>query len=260
MILCLDIGNTNLFGGVYHEDQLISTFRRDMRGGWTADEVGIFLRNVLRENEIAPQNIKHIGISSVVPSSMHSIKGACVRYFGIDPYVLSFDTVSSIQIKTQVPSQLGADRIANSIAAVHKHPGKDLIIIDFGTATTFCAVNKDAHYLGGAILAGVRISMEALESRTAQLPNVEIVRPESALGTNTVEGIQSGLYYGNVGAIRELNSRLSTHFNGRKPLILATGGFARIFEEERIFDEIIPDLVLEGLRLELVKVKKIVSS
>ena len=95
--------------------------------------------------------------------------------------------------------------------------------------------------------------MEALESRTAQLPNVEIVRPESALGTNTVEGIQSGLYYGNVGAIRELNTRLSAHFQGRKPLILATGGFARIFEEEGIFDEIISDLVLEGLRLELVK-------
>ena len=258
MILCLDIGNTNLYGGVYKGETLLTTFRRDMRSGWTADEFGIFFRTVLRENGIKPEDISTVGISSVVPGSTHSISGACQKYFNTEPFILGVGAKTGIKVTTRNPVEVGADRIANAIAGSHRHPNKDLIIIDFGTATTFCAVTKDKEYLGGAILAGVRISMEALESRTARLPRVDILKPSSALGRSTIESIQSGLYWGNVGAIRELTKQLSSScFNGRTPHVIATGGFARVFNDEGIFNEIEPDLVLEGIRISLTNEKNV---
>jgi type III pantothenate kinase len=168
--------------------------------------------------------------------------------------VLQAGVRSGLRIKYRNPLEVGADRIANAIAATHLYPGRDLLIADFGTATTFCAVTAERDYLGGVIVAGLRISLEALETRTARLPAVEILpqHGRTCLGRSTVESLQSGAYFGQLGAVREIFARLqSENFPDaqRPPLRLGTGGFAGLFEQEGVFDEVIPDLVLRGILL-----------
>jgi type III pantothenate kinase len=210
--------------------------------------VGVFLRSVLRENNIDPTRVKHIVFCSVVPEVIYSLRGACKKYFDINPFVLQAGVKTGLKIKYRNPLEVGADRIANSIAATHLYPQRNMIIVDLGTATTFCAISKDKDYLGGSIVAGLKLSMESLEAKTAKLPSVEIVPMTEALGRSTVESLQSGLYYGHVGTIKELSERLSTEcFAGEKPFVIGTGGFANLFEKEKVFDVIIPDLVLKGL-------------
>ena len=145
--------------------------------------------------------------------------------------------------------EVGADKIANAIGALSRFPGRNLVIVDFGTATTLCAVTKDKEYLGGIITPGISISMAALESQTARLPAVEIVRPAEVLGRSTVESIQSGLYYGTLATVRALAAAVTKeHFAGEPPVVIGTGGFGRLFEDERLFDEFVPELPLLGLR------------
>lgn len=256
MILSLDVGNTTIHAGVFEGDQLKVQFRRTSEFRASSDELGIFLKTVLRENDIDPKAIRQIAICSVVPDAIHSLRNACLKYFQLTPFLLQAGVKTGLKIKYRNPVEVGADRIANSIAGAHLYPGKNLLIVDFGTATTFCAVNTEREYLGGVIIAGLRISMEALETKTAKLPSVEIVSMREALGRSTVESIQSGLYYGQVGTVREITTRLAKEcFDGglgeNKPVILATGGFAGLFEKEGLFDAIVPDLVLKGLNLAL---------
>lgn len=254
MILSLDVGNTTIHGGVFDGESLKSQFRRTSEFRASSDELGIFLRSVLRENDIDAAKITQIAICSVVPDAIHSLRNACLKYFKITPFLLQAGVKTGLKIKYRNPLEVGADRIANSIAGTHLYPGKDLLIVDFGTATTFCAVTADRDYLGGVIIAGLKISMEALEEKTAKLPSVEIVSMREALGRSTVESIQSGLYFGQVGTVRECITRLTKEcFPGAaaKPTVLATGGFAGLFEKENLFDEIVPDLVLKGLNLAL---------
>lgn len=252
MILCLDVGNTQFYGGVYENDEQILTFRKASKTGASSDEIGLFLKSVLRENGLSPEGIHKIAICSVVPDVVHSLRNACKKYFNFDPFIFQAGIKTGLKIKYRNPTEVGADRIANAVAATALYPQKDLIIIDFGTATTFCAVTSEKDYLGGAILAGVRISMESLEAKTAKLPTVEIIKMKTAIGRSTVENIQSGLYFGNVGAAREIITRISQeNFEGRKPFVIGTGGFSRLFEDAGIFDAIVPDLVLHGLMLSL---------
>lgn len=253
MILSLDVGNTTIHGGVFDGDQLLMQFRRTSEFRASSDELGVFLRTVLRENSIDPAGITKIAICSVVPDAIHSLRNACVKYFGVNPFLLQAGVKTGLKIKYRNPIEVGADRIANAIAGTHLYPNENLLIVDFGTATTFCAVNKEKEYLGGVIIAGLRISMEALETKTAKLPSVEIVSMREALGRSTVESIQSGLYYGQVGTVREIKQRLTEEcFGGDgKPRLIATGGFAGLLEKENLFDVIIPDLVLKGLNLAL---------
>lgn len=252
MILCLDVGNTQIHGGVFEGEALRMQFRRTSEFRASSDELGIFLRSVLRENGLDPGAVDRIALCSVVPDAIYSLRNACVKYFGRAPFLLQAGVKTGLKIKYSNPLEVGADRIANAIAAVHLHPEEDLIVVDFGTATTFCAVNAQKEYLGGVILAGLRISAEALESRTAKLPAVEIRAMRHALGRATTESIQSGLYFGNVGMVKEIVSRL-THeaFEGRKPRVIGTGGFSGLFDKAQLFDEIVPDLVLKGLNLAL---------
>jgi type III pantothenate kinase len=152
-------------------------------------------------------------------------------------------------VRYRNPLEVGADRIAGAVAATQRHPGRNLIVVDCGTATTFDVVTAAGDYLGGVILPGMGVSAETLASRTAKLPRVEIARPETMLGRSTVESIQSGLYHGHAGAIRHIVDGLSKEvFGGEVPRVVGTGGFARMLEEERLFDEIVPELVLLGLR------------
>lgn len=247
MILSLDVGNTQIYGGVFEGEKMRLSFRRNSKQGSSSDEVGVFLRMVLRENGIDPTRINQIVLCSVVPDVIYSLKGACVKYFNINPFVLQAGVKTGLKIKYRNPLEVGADRIANSIAATTMHPSRNLILVDLGTATTFCAISREKEYLGGSIIAGLRLSMESLEAKTAKLPSVEITTMSEALGRSTVESLQSGLYFGHLGSIREIITHLQEEcFRGEKPFVIGTGGFSSLFEKEKIFDAIVPDLVLKG--------------
>ena len=216
----------------------------------SSDELGIFLKSVLRENAYQPESIDAVSFCTVVPDITHSLRNACLKYFGREPFVLEAGVKTGLKVKTRNPLEVGADRIANGIAAVSRYPGKNVIVVDYGTATTFDAISDTKEYFGGVITPGLGISMEVLESRTAKRPTVEILKPEHALGRSTVESIQSGLYLGNLGAAKEIIRALSAEcFSGEPPVVVATGGFARLFEDAQLFTSFLPDLVLEGLEL-----------
>lgn len=250
MLLCLDVGNTHIYAGVFMGEEIKLRFRYPSKSSFTSDTFGLFLKNVLRENAIEPQSIKGIAISSVVPALDYSISAACMKYFSITPLELKPGIKTGLKLDIKNPLELGADRIANAIAACHFYPNKNLLAVDFGTATTICAITKQKTYLGGAILAGLKISMEALFQNAAKLASVEIIEPENPLGKTTKTHIQSGLYYGQLGAIKELIHQYQTHIFFDEPaLVIATGGYAYLFEKEKLFDHISPDLILHGLRL-----------
>lgn len=250
MILCLDIGNSHMHGGVFNAGSLQVQFRMASKTGASSDEYGVFLRSVLRENNINHKDIEVIALCSVVPEVLYPINACCQKYFDLEPFVLQAGVKTGLQITYRNPLEVGADRIANAIAVTHLYPNKDVIIIDLGTATTFCAISAQKTYMGGVIMPGMKMSMKALESGASKLGSVEIVEREAVLGKSTNESIQSGLYYGAQGAMKEIIAGLTTKsFKGRKPLIIGTGGFTSVFRDSNIFDEIIPDLVLIGLYL-----------
>lgn len=252
MMLCLDIGNSQVFGGVFVDDQIRLRFRRTSRSGASSDEIGVFLRSVLRENDLDPHAVRQIAICTVVPEALHSVKNACLKYFRINPFVLQAGVKTGLKIRYKNPVEVGSDRIANAIAAIQENPNTNLVVIDFGTATTFCAINAQKEYLGGVITAGMHLSMESLEMRTSRLPAVEIVKPQNCLAKTTVESIQSGLYWGTIGQVHEIVGHLTIEgFSGERPKIIGTGGFASLFAKANIFDEENPDLVLKGLNLAL---------
>ena len=245
MMLCIDVGNSHIYGGVFSNGEICLRFRHTSKVS-TSDELGIFLKNVLRENQCSPEKIRNISICSVVPQLDYSLRAACVKYFSVEPFFLQAGVKTGLNIKYRNPADVGADRIANAIAATHRFPGKNLIIIDFGTATTFCVINDQKSYLGGVILPGIRLSVDALSNNTAKLPAVEIIKIEHVVGRSTIESIQSGVFYGAMGACRELIARIKKEaFPGQDVLILATGGFAALFDKQGLYDHHLPDLVLQ---------------
>lgn len=250
MILCLDIGNSQLHGGVFENKKLRFQFRKTNQLGTSSDEFGLFFRSVLKENNINYKSIKKISVCSVVPEVLHSLKNSFIKYFNINPFILQAGVRTGLKIKYRNPLEVGSDRIANAIAASHLYSKQNLIIIDFGTATTFCAVTKNNEYLGGVIHAGLRISMEALESKTSKLPSVEILKPNFFIGRSTVESIQSGLYHGAIGMVKEIRDGIINEcFSTEKPFVIGTGGFAKLLLGNNLFDVEESDLVLKGLYL-----------
>jgi type III pantothenate kinase len=249
MLLCLDVGNTQIFGGVYSGDELKATFRRTSNIRASSDEFGMFFRAVIRENGIDPAEIDMAAICSVVPDVVHSLRNCFRKYFRIEPFVLQPGVKTGLKIRYRNPLEVGADKIANAVGAIVRFPSRNILIVDFGTATTLCAVTKEREYLGGVITPGIHTSMSALDSNTARLPAVEIVRPAEILGRSTVESIQSGLYYGTLATVRSLIASVTEqHFAEHQPVVLGTGGFGRLFEDEKLFDEFLPELPLIGLR------------
>jgi len=250
MMLCLDIGNSHIYGGVYDGDELTLTFRKASKSGASSDEYGLFFRSVLRENGIDPASISAISMCSVVPEVVYAISASCRKYFDHPPFILQAGVKTGLKIGYQNPLEVGADRIANAIGGVHLYPDQDLLIIDMGTATTLCAIGKGKQYKGGVIVPGLRMSMQALDSGTSKLRAVEIIRPEKALGRTTGSSIQSGLFFGHLGGLNEIINRVVTEeFAGQRPLVLATGGFSSLFEGTGLYDQAIPELVLQGLQL-----------
>lgn len=252
MILCLDVGNSQIYGGVFNEDMIQVRFRYNSNLGSTSDQLGVFLRSVLRENEIDPTQITQIAICSVVPHMDYSLRSACLKYFDREPFLLQAGKKTGLQIKYRQPLEVGSDRIANAIAATHLFPKQNLIIADFGTATTLCAVSSNKEYLGGVILAGMRLSMEALEKNTAKLSPVEIITPNTIVGRSTGESIQIGLYYSQWATVNMLSQEIKAQYwPSEEFLLIGTGGFAHLFTASQLFDHILPDLVLHGLRIAL---------
>lgn len=249
MLLCLDIGNSQIHGGVFEGDTLRCQLRKTTHPLGSADEFGVFFSAVLRENGVDPKAIHRAAICSVVPQALYPVRSACVKYFGCSPFVLQAGVKTGLKVKYRNPHEVGADRIAGAMGAALRRPAADVIVVDCGTATTIDVVTAAGDYLGGAILPGIGISVETLAGRTAKLPTVEIARPETALGRSTIESIQSGVYHGHVGAIRHLVGELAREvFGGQWPHVVGTGGFARLLEAEKLFDEVVPELVLLGLK------------
>lgn len=247
MNLCIDVGNTQMHGAVYDGDRFVTQFRKESSRS-SRDEIGLFLVSVLREHGVDPSVVERIGISCVVPDELHSLRNACRIYFELEPLFLEAGVKTRLKIKTRNPLEVGADRIANAIAVAEMYPEKNAVVVDFGTAITLDAVSAQREYLGGSICAGLGLAMEALGSKTAKLPFVEINAPKRALGRSTTEAIQSGLYFGYLGMIRNLVDRIRDEaFGDEQTLVIATGGFSQLYRDAGLFDEIVPDLVLRGV-------------
>jgi len=248
MILVLDVGNTNIALGVFDGEALAAHWRLSTKRHWTADEFGILLKQLLADQELRPADIRAMVVSSVVPPLNTTIERACRDYFGFPPLVVGPGIRTGMPIKYENPRDVGADRIANAIAAQELY-GVPLILVDFGTAITFCAVSVRGEYLGGIIVPGIHISCEALFERAAKLPRVELVRPPQVIGRNTVHSMQSGIIYGYAGLVDSIVRRMRAEMEGR-PRVVATGGEAELIAREcETIETVDPFLTLWGLRL-----------
>lgn len=248
LILVIDVGNTNMVLGVYDNDKLKHYWRIETNRNRTEDEYGMVFKNLFEHEGLSFSSIKGIIISSVVPPIMLALERMCKRYFNIKPLVVGPGVKTGLDIKYENPREVGADRIVNAVAAIHEY-GSPLIIVDFGTATTFCFINEQKQYMGGAIAPGINISTEALYSKAAKLPRIEIVRPQSVIGKNTVSSMQAGIYFGYVGQVEEIVRRIKEHCK-EKPMVIATGGLSNLIAEDaRCIDIVDPFLTLKGLHL-----------
>ncbi|MGR6837152.1 type III pantothenate kinase [Syntrophomonas erecta] len=248
MILVFDVGNTNIVVGVFSRDKLLTHWRLRTDTIRTCDEYGMILKALFEHHNLNIRGIKAVVMSSVVPSLMMELEKMSSRYFSCKPLVVGPGVKTGMPIKYDNPRDVGADRVVNAVAAYHKYGGP-LIIVDFGTATTFCLVNEKAEYLGGAIAPGIRISTEALVSRAAKLPRVELVRPKNVVGRNTVASMQSGIIFGFVGQVEGIINRMKKEIKGQ-PQVVATGGLAATIARETDVIDVVDDfLTLDGLRI-----------
>lgn len=251
MLLVCDVGNTNLVFGIYENNTLKYSFRLGTDPNRTSDEYGVAVKMLLEEEGYRFLDVEDVIISSVVPEVMHSLENFIFKFCKKTPYIVGPGVKTGINIKYQNPSQVGADRIVNATAGYEKY-NTNLILIDFGTATTFCAVSTSGDYLGGLITPGVKISADALFLNASKLPKVEIKKPDSVIAKNTVNAIQSGLYYGYVGLVDKIVSKMIEELNWEQEnyKILATGGLAQLIINESSHDiEVDKTLTLEGLRI-----------
>jgi len=249
MLLCLDVGNSHILGGVFKDDQLLMRFRYATYLVGTSDQFGIFLINILKANGINEKEVHAASVCSVVPSCDYTIRHTLLRYFQIECFMLQAGVKTGLNVKTKNPNEVGADLIANAIGAVEAFPNRNIITVDMGTATTVDAITKTRDYLGCAIMPGLRLCMESLRSNTAKLMTVEIETPVSYIGKTTREAIQSGLFYGHLGSIKEIIAGYQQEFFADDPaVVIATGGFSQLYKDKGVFDCLIPDLVLQGLK------------
>jgi type III pantothenate kinase len=247
MILCADIGNTNITIGAFEGKRLEREWRLATDARKTADEYGVQLKALLDGADgLRIRRVEALCLGSVVPALTPAFEELARRFFGVRAFVVTAKTDLGLRYKVDNPAEVGADRVLNALAAWKLHGGP-VIVLDFGTATTFDCVSKRGEYLGGAILIGPQLASRALAAGTAQLPQVEIRRTERVIGRNTLECLQAGLYHGYLGMIERV-LRLSIREMGGKPKLIATGGLAGLYAKE-LSIELAPDLTLQGLRL-----------
>ena len=247
MFLALDIGNTNIVAGVFRGRTLLDIWRVSTQQHRTADEYGILLGDLFKARRIRPGEVCGLALSSVVPPLTSVFLEVGQRYFSLSPLVITHLLKTGLTLKVENPKEVGADRIVNAAAGYHLWGGP-LIIVDFGTATTFCTITQEGDYLGGAIAPGLMISAEALSSRAAKLPRVELSAPPSVIGRDTISAMQSGLIYGYAGLVDEIVRRIKEEIG--KALVVATGGLSSVIVPAcRTIEKTHPTLTLEGLRV-----------
>ena len=248
MLLAVDIGNSNISLGVFQGEELRATWRIATDVNKQADEYEALFQGMLSIRSLQPSCIKESVICSVVPPLTGVFQEFCERYLGHKPLIVGMGVKTGIRINYESPRDVGADRVADAVAAYHKYGGP-VIVVDFGTATVIDAISGDGVYLGGAIAPGIGIAAEALFARTSKLHRVELIAPPTAIGKNTADSMQSGLIFGYVGLVEELVRRFQKEL-GEKARVIATGGLASIIAKETsVLETVDPNLTLDGLRL-----------
>ena len=255
VLFVIDIGNTNIVMGIYQDSNLEYYWKISTDISKTSDEMGILLHQLLEYKGASFKDIDDVVISSVVPNIMSDVEIMCEEYIKVKPLIVRHDIDTGLVIKFDNPKEIGADRIVNAVAAIEKY-GTPAIVVDFGTATTFDAISSEKHYLGGAITPGIGISIDALFSKAAKLPKVELQKPESVIGKSTVKCMQSGILYGYIGQTDGIVTRMKKEMEA-SPITIATGGLSGFIAPYcDTVDYIDPYLTLEGLRIIFEKNKR----
>ncbi|WP_055105412.1 type III pantothenate kinase [Paenibacillus ihumii] len=248
MFVVVDVGNSNIVLGIYKGRELLHYFRLSTNRQSTADEYGVKINNLLQMSKIAVGDIEGVIISSVVPPLMHVLEELCEKYMRKKPLIVGPGIKTGLNLRYENPREVGADRIVNAVAAVEQYGGP-LIVVDFGTATTFDCIDAAGNYLGGAIVPGIGISTEALYQRASKLPRIELEKPKKVIGRNTVHAMQSGIIFGYAGQVDGIVSRIRQEMNA-DPKVIATGGLAELIASEaESIQEVNQLLTLEGLRI-----------
>lgn len=249
MVLVVDVGNTNIVLGLFKNREFVNSWRLTTQSKRTSDEFGMILYDLLKHEGVEPKELKHVIVSSVVPSIMYSLTSAIIKYLGIEPLIVGPGIKTGINIITDNPKEVGADRIVNVVAAKTLY-GCPAIVIDFGTATTYDVVNEQGDFVAAVTSPGLQISADALWQRASQLPNIEIRKPESILAKNTVTSMQAGLVYGYIGQVEYIVNKIREELNCPNMQVIATGGLAKIIASETdtidVYDAL---LTLKGLEI-----------
>jgi type III pantothenate kinase len=249
VLLAVDVGNTNVTLGVFENGALRATWRFSTDVGKLADEYGVLMTSLVAHEGIDIAEIDHAVMGSVVPDLDPVFEKVCVRYFDVRPLVLATGVRTGLRIVYDTPRDVGVDRVADAVAAVHLYGPPPMVIVDLGTGTVFDGISKEGDYVGGAIAPGLGIAMEALFQRAAKLHRVELTRPKSAIGGNTVAAIQSGIVFGYVGLVEGIVGRFKEEL-GPGTKVIGTGGYADLIAREtNVIDTVNVDLTLEGLRI-----------
>lgn len=249
MMLAVDIGNTNIVLGVYKQRELLHHFRLNTARQSTVDEYGVLIYNLFNMSGLSLKDIEGVIISSVVPPLVQVIVEMCEKYIGKDPLLVGPGIKTGLNLRYENPREVGADRIVNAVAAIERYKCP-LVVVDFGTATTFDCIDAGANYLGGAIVPGLGISTEALYQRASKLPRIELEKPKKVIGRNTVHAMQAGIIFGYAGQVEGIVRRIKQEMNVPVLKVIATGGLAPLIAGETdCIDEVNPMLTLEGLRI-----------
>lgn len=249
MILVVDVGNTNIVLGIYQGKELLHHFRISTSRQSTVDEYGVLIHNLFQMSNILVSEIEGVIVSSVVPPLVGVVEEMCRKYIKKAPLIVGPGIKTGLNLRYENPREVGADRIVNAVAAVEKYGGP-LIVVDFGTATTFDCIDSHGNYLGGAIVPGIGIATEALVQRASKLPRVELEKPKKVIGRNTVHAMQAGIIFGYAGQVDGLVRRIKAEMASDHVKVIATGGLAELIASETdSIDEIDSMLTLEGLRI-----------
>lgn len=248
MFLVIDVGNTNIVLGVYRSRELLHHFRISTNRQATVDEYGVLIHNLFAMARIRESEIEGVIISSVVPPLMSALEELCEKYLRRKPLIVGPGIKTGLNLRYENPREVGADRIVNAVAAIEQYGGP-LVVVDFGTATTFDCIDAEGNYLGGAIVPGIGISTEALYQRASKLPRIELEKPKKVIGRNTVHAMQAGIIFGYAGQVDGIVERIARELK-TQPKVVATGGLAELIASEtRTIEEVNSQLTLEGLRL-----------
>lgn len=256
MLLVIDVGNTNINFGVYNKEELIASFRMMSKMPRTSDEYGVMIKGMLDSNNVSAEDIDGAIIVTVVPNVMHALTGSVVKYFKTNPMIVGPGVKSGIKIVTENPREIGPDRIVDAVAAYEKYGGP-VLVLDFGTATTYDYITEDGCFAAGITAPGIRTAAKALWEDTAKLPEIEIKKPKSILAQETISSMQAGLVYGQIGQTEYIIKKVKEETGISEMKVVATGGLGRIISAETdMIDVYDPDLTLDGLRIIYEKNKK----